>query len=229
MENNFSVDPNDGQPSRPRWGRWVLYGFLGLGVFFLLVSAARLISSIGVRKALVETQSTIVGFDERDFPILEFSVDGQTYRVHSDYMSSDMQMGQHIRLLYDPADPSAAQTGKGAFVDAIVFAVFGFVFGGIPLLILRSMKKADQRREDEKAQALYEGKPVETEAPDSIFLIIFRNVFFWIGLLLLGLAVLFLILKIADPETHSFITVLVLGFIGATFTAIGSFIRKIFR
>lgn len=210
----------------------MLYGFLALGVFFLLVSAARLISSIGERKALVETQSTIVGFvsiDESVYPILEYTVDGQTYRIKSDYMSSDMQMGQHIRLLYDPADPSKAQTGKGAFVDAIVFAVFGFVFGGIPLLILRSMKKAGQRREDEKAQALYEGKPVETEAPDSIFLIIFRNVFFWIGLFLLGLAVLFLILKIADPEMHSFITVLVLGFIGATFTAIGSFIRKIFR
>ena len=226
MENDYNAEPSVEQPSRPRWSRWVLYGALALGVFLFVTAAASFLSTYNKRKALVETQSTIVDFNGTDFPILEYTVDGQTYRVRSNYMSSDMQAGQSIRVLYDPADPSNANTRVGDYTEAIFLTVVGVVCVGIPLLILAELKRGKRKREEAAAQALYDGKPVETEPEDSIFSIILRNLFFWIGLLFLGLTVLFVILQIIEPESHNFIAAIAMGFIGVTFTAIGVFIRR---
>lgn len=229
-------DESDGKrkSTRPRWKNWVQYGFILIGAFLLFLSFGGMIHYFNGKKTLVETKGMIVDFNDDRYPILEYTADGKTYRFLGNSMSSDMELGQAFDIRYDPSDPAHAHMRSSDYGTVIAVGVFGVVFTVIPVLILRNWKKDDQRREEAAAMAQYDGEAVESvpAAPvpePTLFGKILINLFFYLGLFLLGLAALFLILKIVDWENNSFIPVLILGFIGAVHTGIGYMIRKIFR
>lgn len=232
MLNGYHEGSEDKRESaRPRRKKWVPYIFIVIGAFLLFLAFGGMIGYFNGKKTLVETKSTIVGFNADGYPILEYTADGQTYRILSNLQASDMQLGRIIDVRYDPSDPANAHLRSSDYATPIVVGVFGVVIAGIPLLVLRKRKKEDQQREDAAAMAQYGGEPTKSgrdaSAPEpTLFGKFLRNFFFYNGLFLLGLAVLFLILKIVDWNNNSFIPVLILGFIGAVHAGIGYIIIK---
>ena len=61
-------------------------------------------------------------------PIVNYEVDGKTYEFIGNYYSTSMQVGQTVRVLYDPKNPSIASIKNGIFFAPIVTGTLTVVF-----------------------------------------------------------------------------------------------------
>ncbi len=240
MEQNGSTfRPGSADGRIPKALVWVFVPIILLGVIFLIVAAVNLVKVLRERDTFAVTEGTIIEL-YGESPIVSYEVEGQAYTFRSHFYSSDMRVGQSMRVKYPLSDPSAGRAADGDNVLIIVFGACGLGFTAIPLIILLAIRKREKQLADERAERQYESAPyesLETPVPETeeeekkvpLYAKIFRNLFFYLGLGLLGLAAVFLIVKLIDWENKSFIPVFVLAAIGAVHTGIGYLFRKMFE
>jgi hypothetical protein len=72
-------------------------------------------------------------------PVVQYQHVGQNYELSlSERSSSQYEIGEKIELKVDPKNPGAASTNSGLWLGPIFLSIFGSMFGGIGLLMLRS-------------------------------------------------------------------------------------------
>lgn len=151
MQVYSSIDPNSPAGERIlKLIRWMLNGFIILGVIFLIVAIVTLVLGVKNRGDYTQTQGTITGFSSGGYPVVEYSVNGEKYTFVSNSTSSTLRQGQSYKMMYKTANPAEGRSAGGYYVLPIVFGGLALGFIGIPLLIRLLMKKFD-------------GEPTETE------------------------------------------------------------------
>ena len=198
MAEYYNVDPNSKEGNFLfTFFRWMLRIFTLVGLTFLIIAAVKLVKTVQERKTHVFTEGTIVEFDEKGSPIMEYAVDGQTYTFRSNYTDSSWRVGQSIRLKYPASDPAGACAADGDNVMILVFGIVGAAFTAIPLLILIFLKKA----QDEASPEQFARQPRKTpntdrsNEEDDLFLVIIRWMlrgFIILGVICLAVALIFL-------------------------------------
>lgn len=198
MTEYYNVDPNSKEGNFVfTFFRWMLRIFTLVGLTFLIIAAVKLVKTVQERKTHVFTEGTIVEFDEKGFPIMEYAVDGQTYTFRSNYKDSSWRVGQSIRLKYPASDPAGACAADGDNVMILVFGIVGAAFTAIPLLILIFLKKAeDEDAPTPPVQKLQEADHVDpdSETDDRLLKGLRRMLkgFIIFGLICLAVALVFL-------------------------------------
>ena len=153
MQVYSSVDPNSETGERVwKLVRWMLNGFILLGVIFLAVALVFLGKTLVTRNDFVETEGTIVGFNSSGHPTVEYTVDGQTYRFVSNTTSSTLREGQSYRVQYPISDPSQGRSYTGSYVIPIVFGALGVGFTVIPLIVKKVFTVVLDRLAEEQEQ-----------------------------------------------------------------------------
>lgn len=231
LEKDFAAPESRADRLRSFVRRAVPYVVLAIGVFFLLLAVIGFISTLVKNQSLREAEGTIVAFDRNDensWPTIEYTVDGQTYRIVSGYKTSEMHTGSSVTVLYPASDPAKGGMSSESFETVIVCSVFGSVPTGISLMILRDRKK-HRKWEEEKAAAAQYGDEVPEEPRPAGCLSIFFSVHFYMGIASLVIALLSLILKLAEPQKYSSFGPILFGALGVGFTGVGGLLRWIFR
>lgn len=128
-EKNFDHVANKAANAVEKVGRGANKMYIGcLTIFFNLFFAAfclwgvyAAVIAYRLETTGVVTEGTVIGLDESNSdgstaydPIVEFSVDGQTYTFESGNASSPpaYDVGERVEVLYDPNDPNTAQINK---------------------------------------------------------------------------------------------------------------------
>ena len=222
METQNGIAPNGGTEKRgPR-------RLLVIGLALLVISLITIVTLYANRSKYTETEGTIVGFSDGDRPVVEYRVGGESYLITLSSSRDKDRKGDVMTVLYRGDAPEKGKAERVYYSVPIAFAFIGGILAIVSLVIGRVRKKQAEREEAAVAAAQYGAGPDEEDVTPPLALRIFTNLFFYLGLALLGFAVFFLILKISDPENNSFIPVIVLAFIGAVHTGIGAIIRKVF-
>ena len=230
-EKDFAAPESMADRPRSFVRRAAPYVVLAFGVFLLLLAMIGFLTTLAKNQSLREAEGTIIAFDRNDensWPTIEYTVDGQTYRIVSGYKTSEMHTGSSVTVLYPASDPAKGGMSSESFETVIICAMFGSVPTGISLMILRDRKK-HRKWEEEKAAAAQYGDEVPEEPRPAGCLAIFFSVHFYMGITSLAIALLSLILKLAEPQKYSFLEPVLFAGIGALFTGIGGFLRWISR
>lgn len=222
METQNGIMPNGGTEKRgPR-------RLLVIGLALLVISLITIVTLYANRSKYTETEGMIVGFSDGDRPVVEYRVGGESYLITLSSSRDKDRKGDVMTVLYRSDAPEKGKAERVYYSVPIAFAFIGGVLAIVSLVIGRVRKKRADREEEAVAAAQYGAEPDEEDLKPPLALRVFANLFFYLGLGLLGLAALFLILKISDPENNSFIPVIALGFIGTVHTTIGTIVRKVF-
>jgi hypothetical protein len=153
MQVYSSIDPNS--PAGERFLkliRWMLNGFIILGVIFLALALVFLGKTLATRGEYAETEGTIVGFNSSGHPTVEYTVDGQTYRFVSNVTSSTLKEGQSYRVQYPISDPANGRARIGSYVLPIVFGALGVGFTVIPWVVKKFTVDLFDKIAEEKEQ-----------------------------------------------------------------------------
>lgn len=132
--------------------RWMLRGFIILGVLFLAVALIFLGKTLVTRGDYADTEGTITGFSASGFPTVEYEVEGKTYRFVSDTTSSSLREGQTYKLQYRIADPADARSPVHAYIIPIVFGALGVGFTVIPWVVKKFTVDLIEKLAEEKAE-----------------------------------------------------------------------------
>ena len=136
--------------------RWMLRGFIILGLVFLAVALVFLGKTLATRGDFAETEGTITGFNSSGFPTVEYEVDGKTYRFVSDTTSSSLREGQSCKVQYRVADPADARSPMRAYIVPIVFGALGVGFTVIPWVVKKFtvdlIEKLAEEQEEQPVQ-----------------------------------------------------------------------------
>lgn len=86
--------------------------------------------------------------------IIEYEVDGRTYRITANTSSSvKPEIGKRETVHYNPDDPDEAYTGKGLGISSAVILGPGILFAGVGVFIMifvpLSIKRAEKTRQEE--------------------------------------------------------------------------------
>lgn len=129
---------------------------IGLGIWFAFFHS----------RGFIKTTATIVDVELEDFggaddgpsysAIVEYSVDGVTYREKLDSRSSSYKVGKNVTVLYDPNDPSVVHSSG---TIGIYFIVVGVLILTV-LLVSAIREKAAQKElkelKESRGETIYE-------------------------------------------------------------------------
>ena len=157
MQIYSSIDPNSEAGERfLKLIRWMLKGFILLGVVFLALALVFLGKTLATRGNYAETEGTIVGFNSSGHPTVEYTVDGQTYRFVSNVTSASLKEGQPYRVQYPISDPANGRAFMGSYVLPIVFGALGLGFTVIPWVVKKCtvdlLEKLSEEKEEQPAK-----------------------------------------------------------------------------
>ena len=153
MQVYTAFDPNSEAGERfLKLIRWMLRGFILLGLVFLAVALVFLGKALVTRTDFAETEGTITGFSADGFPTVEYEVEGQTYRFDSNATSSSLREGQSYKVQYRIADPADARSPVSAYILPIVFGALGVGFTVIPWVVKKFTVDLIEKIEEEQEQ-----------------------------------------------------------------------------
>lgn len=227
MEESYDSELVEKKMHNPNLG---LYVGIGLLLLFLV---PLLILSVD-RSKRVETEGTIVAFDDEGHPIVEYEVDGKTYTFEPKNPFSrrkDDREGSTMTLLYQKDAPENAKAVYLYYSAVVVFAVPGFavIVVWAILRFLRKRKEAhkeeDPRPREEQTEKPREEqteKPIDESRAERDFRRFFKvfTYYFICGGLLFFIAGLITLIKGDAIGSIAFIGD------GIVFTAVGLFLRK---
>ncbi len=120
--------------------------FVG-GLFWAYNSAKFTMSAVQVSGSVIRSIQDVCSRKENKRrisytcyqPVVQYQHTGQNYEVSlSERSSSQPTIGEKIELKVDPKNPGSASTNSGLWMGPIFLTIFGSIFGGVGLLMLRS-------------------------------------------------------------------------------------------
>jgi hypothetical protein len=117
------------------------------GLFWAYNSAMYSMSAVQVSGSIIQSVQDVCSRTENNRsvnytcyqPVVQYQHAGQSYKLSlSERSSSQYTIGEKIELKVDPKNPGEASTNSGLWLGPIFLTIFGSLFGGIGLLILRS-------------------------------------------------------------------------------------------
>ena len=129
--------------------------FFIVGLLFVVVGGILFYKNIEFKKIAVEGQATIVDIykqidsdGETSYTVIvEYVVDGQRYEDSLDYYSAGMEIGENVKIYYDPNNPTKFSS-DGVNIAFIIFIGLGGIFAimGAVFMINSIKKKNIQKR-----------------------------------------------------------------------------------
>jgi hypothetical protein len=153
MEYLHNFEPREKKKRNPYLGLYI-------GLFLLLLVLVPLLILSIDRGQRVETEGTIVAFDEEDHPIVEYEVGGRTYTFHTTNLFSrrkDDRVGSTMTLLYLPDAPDNAKAVHLYHSAAAVFA-----FPGVIVIVIWAIRRFLKNRKEMRGEE--DEIPQETES-----------------------------------------------------------------
>lgn len=126
------------------------------GILALICLVAGVYFTFFQSKGFAETTATIVDFEE-DYsgedtvywPIVEYTVNGQTYTEKLDLASGTDRIGKEVTIMYDPENPEVIH-GNGAV--GIYFIVVSVVI--LVIIVISTIKGRQDKKQTEELQEL---------------------------------------------------------------------------
>jgi len=124
--------------------------FAAIGLPCLVLALYFGFTTIQESSTFEQRPGSITGFDDRGYPQISFSFNGEEITFRSNYQSSDMQQGDAVTVAFPPGEPKNAYI-KSFFSDwflPLFLGLFGVIFGGIGGGgIYFNLKKSNMKKE----------------------------------------------------------------------------------
>ena len=158
MEYPYDPEPRKKKARNPMRGLYI-------GLILLSLCLIPLFTLTVDRSKRGETVGTIVAFDEKNHPIVEYEVDGKTYTFEPGSSHKGDQVGTTMTLLYKKDAPESAKGVPYYYSAAIIFAIPGAIVI-VVWAIRRFLKSRKEMRgeENEIPQETESGIPQTVDA-----------------------------------------------------------------
>lgn len=124
-----------------------------VGVMVLIFGAIISVQEISLMRRSQETTAVITyiemrrrGNDYSGIAFVEYEVDGIIYNRQLNSWNSRMRVGQHITILYDPADPTQITTQGSVIAIPVIMSIMGIMGIVVPALVLKQMNEQRMSR-----------------------------------------------------------------------------------
>ncbi|MBP3737144.1 MAG: DUF3592 domain-containing protein [Lachnospiraceae bacterium] len=137
-----------------------------VGVMSIVCIALGIYLNFFYSRGFVKTTATIVSLEEvedpadnerREFPVVEYTVDGKTYTERLDESGPNDKIGKTVKVLYDPENPGVVHSGSGLSVYVLVLGVAMLAF-----VIISSIR---EKKSQEQARVLRQERGRQSYAP----------------------------------------------------------------
>lgn len=121
--------------------------FTVMGLALIIGAVCSFITGISFNSKMPETTAIItdiVRHKKSHTVWIEYTVDGNTYEKSLGYYSSSMNIGDEVKIHYDPSNPSRFK--KVGYIHNIIIIFFGDIFGGIGIWFAAKSIKDKKRK-----------------------------------------------------------------------------------
>lgn len=162
----MTINFNQNRPMKPLYGILIGSVFAIMGIVFLINSLTIIKTYNEKDKIYKETNSVVVDYDYdaegSKAIIVEYTVDGQTYRQQSySYSSSPAPQGSQVKIKYNPNNPNDIIWVNDS--KTIMFPIVGAVFTVVGIIIIISGIKSGKKGGNEQNQGMSQTKIVYSD------------------------------------------------------------------
>ena len=141
--------------------------FMLIGIILIIVGVVIFNYTENFKENGIETVAEITGihrykqsandYGKNTQVYVKYKVDGREYDQKLKYYVSDMQIGQEVRIYYNPNNPSSIQSAEGRSIVTLIPFGLGIIFFliGIIILVIKGNKKKLKTRLVENGRKVY--------------------------------------------------------------------------
>ena len=156
MEYSYDTEPRGKKKRNPMRGLYV-------GLILLSLCLIPLFTLTVDRSKRGETVGTIVAFDEKNHPIVEYEVDGKTYTFEPGSSHKGDQVGTTMTLLYKKDAPESAKGVPYYYSAAIIFAIPGAI-----VIVVWAIRRFLKSRKEMRGEENDIPKETESGIPQTV-------------------------------------------------------------
>jgi Protein of unknown function (DUF3592) len=107
--------------------------FAAIGIPCFLLAAYFTFSTVQKLATWESAQGVINGYDDTNYPLINFDYQGKAYEFGSYYKGNDMHDGDAVDVIFPPNQPDQAEVGSffSMWFLPVFLSIFGVTFGGV--------------------------------------------------------------------------------------------------